>query len=102
MATYLELHLKGGGVAMIDTGAIAGAIAKGARSDARGVPEAPTLVLLRAGETLEVINESPMTLIARIVQLRRAYADARATDPRVDVLVDWLTPMEAPDEPAGA
>lgn len=102
MATYLEFHLKGGGCGIFDTSMIAGAIAEGHDTFARGVKDSPTLVVLKGGEHIEVIGEGPAHILARIVNIRRAYSEARLVDPRLDVLVDWLTPMEAVDEPAGA
>lgn len=104
MATFLEFHIAGGGIALLDTGSITGALAKGADSWARGVKEAPTRLLLRGGEAVDVIGESPASVVARIVRIRREFNTARKTahamGGELDVLVDWLTPMEGEGEPS--
>jgi hypothetical protein len=97
MATFLEFHLKGGGCAIIDTGVIGGAIAKGHDASAPGTTATPTLVLLRGGETLEVIGESPMLVIARMVKVRKTFREM----PGADVLVDWLRPLGEGEDAAG-
>lgn len=105
MATFLEFHVLGGGVALLDTAAIAGAMATGTDAWARGVKDAPTRIVLRAGEAVDVIGESPASVVARIVNIRRRYNEMRkqahAMGGDVDVLVDWLAPMGDDVEPAG-
>lgn len=89
MATFLEFHLKGGGCAVVDTSTICGAIARGHDVWAPGVADAPTLVVLRSGEHLEVIGESVGKVIARIVQVRQLLKAI----PGAEVYVDWITPL---------
>lgn len=106
MPTFLELHIKGGGCAIIDTGVIAGAMRKGSDLFAAGTPESPTLVIIRGGETLEVVGESPGVVIARMVNVRMRLAEQQFEAKRLggvgpSVLVDYLTEMGAKDDAAG-
>lgn len=100
MAAYLEFHIKGGGCALVEAGMIGAVIARGHDVWKVGTSETPTVVILRAGETLEVIGVSPGGVIARAVTAREQARKAKYQD-GTEVWVDWLTPMEQRDDADG-
>lgn len=102
MSAYLELHVKGGGVALVEAGMIGAAIGTGVDAWKVGTPQAPTRVVLRGGEQIDVIDVSVGGLIGRIVAVKQ-QADLLKRESGVEVFVDWLRPLRegAEDEPPG-
>lgn len=98
MSAFLEFHLKGGGCALVDASMIGAAIAKGTDLNKVGTADSPTLVVLRAGETLEVINQSVVGVMGRVALAKIELKRKRYADPDA-VFVDYLTPLEDRDEP---
>lgn len=93
MTAYLEFHLKGNGRGFIEAGSIAGVISgKNTTIWSRGVTESPVIVIMRGGATMEVIGEAAGHIIARALMSRQ-----KVRQEALDVYIDYLTPMEAPD-----
>lgn len=98
MAVFLEFHVKGGGCALVEVGMIGAAMARGHDVFAEGSADTPTVVVLRGGETIDVVGESVGKVIARLVRAKQAFRSM----PGADVYVDWITPLggdDAADEP---
>jgi hypothetical protein len=72
MSAYVELHIKGGGCAIVDASMIGAVMAKGHDAWKVGSPDAPTLIVLKSGETLEIVGASPGGVIGRVVTARQA------------------------------
>lgn len=89
MSAYLEFHVKGGGCALVEAGSIAAVLAKGHDVWKVGSPDAPTLVVMRAGETIEVIGNSAGGVIGRVVDARAKAAKLKY-EKGGDVYVDWM------------
>jgi hypothetical protein len=100
MAAYLEFHLKGGGCALVDAGMVGAVIAAGHDVWKPGTPDKPTRVVLRAGETIDVIGESPGVIVARLVDAREK-ARVLKYETNKEVYVDWLTPLGEGVDAAG-
>lgn len=92
MTAYLEFHIKGGGCAIVESGMVGAVMAKGHDSWKVGTADAPTLVVLRSGETLEIIGASPGGVIGRLVSARQT-AQKLKYEAQVEVYVDWLAPL---------
>lgn len=102
MTAYLEFHVKGGGCAIVEAGMIGAVIAKGHDPWKVGAADAPTLVVLRSGETLEIIGASPGGVIGRVVSARQT-AQKLKFEAQIEVFVDWLTPLnEGESDASGA
>ena len=99
MSAYLEFHVKGGGCAIIEAGMIGAVMAKGHDAWRVGTPDAPTLVVLRSGEQIEVIGSSPGGVIGRLVSTRQLEREMKMLK-NAEVYVDWLAPMTADDADA--
>ena len=97
MSAYLEFQLKGGGVAVVEVGMIGAAVAKGVDAWKLGSKDSPTLVVLRAGETLEVVDQSVGGVIGRCVAARQTLKQLRYEQGPDAAFVDWLQPL-AEDE----
>lgn len=67
MSIYLEFHIKGNGVAVVDAGTIGAIMTKGQSIEAKGNAAAPVLVILKGHpEGLEVVGQSVVEILARI------------------------------------
>jgi hypothetical protein len=92
VTAYLEFHLKGDGCAIVEAGMIGAVIAKGHDVWKVGTAEAPTMVVLRSGETVEIVGASPGGVIGRVVSARQ-MAQKLKYESQIEVFVDWLTPL---------
>jgi len=95
VSAYLELHVKGNRRAYIDAGGILGVITSpNMNFDTVATPTSPISVVLRAGETIEVIGQSAGLIMARAKMAReRLKAEGKM------ILIDYLEPLnEAPLE----
>lgn len=95
MSAYLELHVKGNRRAYIDAGGILGVITSpNMEFDTVATSTSPISVILRAGETIEVIGQS-----AGLIMLRAKMARERLKAEGKLMLIDYLEPLnEAPLE----
>lgn len=94
MSAFIELALKGGGRAMIEAGTIGGFIvAEGADLHTPGTPERPVRIILRAGETLDVIGQSASLILVRAAKTRK-----RVREEVLDILCDFLEPGGGDDD----
>lgn len=97
MSAYIELHVKGGGMALIDAGSIKGVmVGKGGSLTSPGTESSPIRVLLGAGDTVDAIGDFAGKILVRAhlarleAKRRREAADG---DPALEFYVDYLTPM---------
>lgn len=93
MPAYIEVHVVGNGRAYIEASGIA-AVITGAGTDvhSRGNKDMPVRILLRVGETLDVIGDSAGHILARCYEARN-LAKARKEGGGDDFYVDYLMPM---------
>lgn len=86
MTAYLELKLKGNARAFIEAGTIAGVVT-GKNMDIHSLAHegAPVSVILRGGETIDVIETSAGLIIARALLARQ-----KVREQGLDILVDYL------------
>jgi hypothetical protein len=90
VSAYLEFHVKGNRRAYIDAGGILGVLTSpNMNFDTVATPQAPVSVLLRAGETIEVIGQS-----AGLIMLRAKIARERLKAEGKLVLIDYLEPLD--------
>lgn len=95
MSGYIEVQVKGNRRAYIEAGSIAGIIT----SPGLGLADvghigAPVSVILRAGETIEVIGMSAGLLLVKAKMVRK-----RVRDEGADILIEYLEAVdEAPVE----
>lgn len=67
MIIYLEFHVKGNSVAVVDASTIAAVMTRGLSLEAKGNAAAPVMVILKGHpEGLEVIGQSVVDVLARI------------------------------------
>jgi len=99
MPAWVELHVKGNGRAYVEVGMI-GAVLTGVGADVMtpGTPTTPLRVVLRAGDTLDVIGDSAIGLMARMLDAKRYQLERKAAGAE-DFYLDQLKPLEAPDGP---
>jgi len=91
MTGYIEVEVKGRRRAYIEAGSIAGIITSPGMGLADvGHVGAPVSVILRAGETIEVIGMSAGLVLVRAKMIRK-----RVRDEGLDIAIDYL---EAKDE----
>lgn len=95
MSAYIEVQVKGNRRAYIEAGSIAGIITSPGMGLADvGQIGAPVSVILRAGETIEVIGMSAGLLLVKAKLVRK-----RVRDEGLDIAIDYLgEPDEAPVE----
>lgn len=102
MSAYIELHVVGGGAAIIEAGSIAGVLtAEGAKVTDPGTPDKPVRVLLRGGSHIDVVGDFAGKVLARAHAAKLAAKDRRTqanNDPAWEFWVDWLTPMGNADD----
>ncbi len=72
MSVWLELHVKGGGLAVLEVGMLGGLVSSGGILDV-GTPQSPVRVVLRAGETIDVIGESIGGIMMRVTNAKREF-----------------------------
>lgn len=98
MAAYIEVNTRGGRRAVIEAGSIAGVVTSpGMGREERSTPERPIRVILRVGETLDVIGESVFTLLARAYDAKTSLKE-RVRNGDADIWVDWLDTAEVSDD----
>lgn len=101
MSAYIELHVVGGGAAVIEAGSISGVLtAEGCSVRDPGTPSKPVRVLLRGGETLDVVGDFAGKILARAHGAKlsaKARRQEMGGDPEWEFWVDWLTPMGGED-----
>lgn len=97
MSAYIELHVVGGGTAIVEAGSIAGVLtAAGCGIRDPGTPDKPVRVLLRGGETLDVIGEFAGKILARAHAAKlsaKQRKEEAGGDASWEFWVDYLTPM---------
>lgn len=99
MPAYIELHTVGNGRAYVEAGSI-GAVLTGEGCDVHtpGTKTKPVRVVLRNGETIDVIGDCAGGILVRAMDVRNG-AKARKETHGDEFLIDFLKPMEAPDVP---
>ncbi len=86
MSAYIEVPVQGGRRALIEAGSIAGVITSpGASLDNPGVTDAPVAIMLRGGQTIEVVGQSGLLIMARAKIARKKVRD-EGSDWHVDFL----------------
>lgn len=92
-AAYIEVEVEGGRRAVLEAGSIIGIITSPNKNswDA-GTEDAPVAVIIRGGQAIMVVGQSPGLILGRSLLVRK-----RMRDEVHDILVDWLNPQGAAD-----
>lgn len=92
-SAYIEVQVEGGRRAVLEAGSIIGIITSPDKNswDA-GTDAAPVAVVIRGGEAIMVVGQSPGVILGRALLVRKNLRDLGA-----DILVDWLNPEGAAD-----
>lgn len=99
MSAFIEVHVKGGGQALIDAGLISGVLcAPGCSITDHGTPDKPVRLLLRGGVELDVVGEFAGKILVRahMARLEARRRKAETGIPEHEFYVDYLTPMGEP------
>jgi hypothetical protein len=93
---YLEFHIKGGGSAIIEASMIGAAMSSSTDIWAVGTPNGPTRIILRSGETIDIVGNSAGGVIGRIVDAKAKLKVLKGQDGR-EVYLDQISPLSDPD-----
>lgn len=94
MPAYVEVMTRGGGRAYIEAGAITGAITSpGQNAFTTASEKEPIALILRGGESFQIVDTSVAVLLARCTEIR---AEVKAMG--LDIKCDFLDPPNAPVE----
>lgn len=97
MPAYIEVHVVGNGRGYIEAGGVAAVLTPpGGDVHSVGTTDGPIRVVLRVGQTMDVVGESAGMILARCYGSRMS-AKARKDAGGDDFFVDYLEPMERPE-----
>jgi len=86
MSAYVEVRVPGGGRAIVEAASVIGMVMPpGLGTWDTPDDKRPLALILRGGETINVVGEKPGVLLVRCAEIRRAWKDEGAT-----IKVDFL------------